>query len=130
MSSRRAPRRLVEEENLDTAVGLISDYPLRMGSAAGHSRQAAAAAPATGAWLFPLAGPPIRAIALKHKDGGLLVGRHDAADVRLPSDAVSRNHARLRFESGRWMICDLKSRWGTFLNGCRIKADVHIPLQS
>ncbi len=56
--------------------------------------------------VFPLAAPQ-RA----------LIGRDEAADVRLPVSAVSRRHAELRFERGRWVIADLGSRNGTLVDG-------------
>src|SRR5690606_13897663 len=46
-----------------------------------------------------------------------LIGRDEAADVRLPVSAVSRRHAELRFERGRWVIADLGSRNGTLVDG-------------
>ena len=94
----------------------------------------AGAAAAASASLVPIAGPPLRAIELKaggsSATSGITVGRHEQCDVRLPSDAVSRRHALLRCDgAGRWRLIDLKSRWGTFLNGCRISPDTDIPLQ-
>ena len=89
---------------------------------------AVAAAPAS-AWLVPLAGPPLPAVELRAADGTVLLGRHEQCGVRLPSESVSRLHARLRLDdAGGWRITDLKSRWGTYLNGCRITADAEVPL--
>ena len=64
----------------------------------------------TSAWLVPLSGPPMRPIELSPKDAKRVIGRHDQCDVRLGSDNVSRFHAQLTFEQGRWRIADLKSR--------------------
>lgn len=74
------------------------------------------------AWLVPLAGPPIAPVELRPKPGGLTLGRHEGCDVRLPADAdkVSRQHARLSFNSGVWRLADLHSRWGTYLNGVKV----------
>ena len=47
----------------------------------------------------------------------LLLGRHAACDVVVPGDTVSRQHARLVFRDGRWIIHDLKSTNGTAVNG-------------
>jgi serine phosphatase RsbU (regulator of sigma subunit) len=81
------------------------------------------------AWLIPISGPPLHPIQLKSKEGGLIIGRAEGCDLHLASDAVSRFHARLTHED-RWGITDLKSRWGTYLNGCRISPEVELPLQS
>lgn len=80
------------------------------------------------AFLIPVAGPGNAPIALAHKPGGLLVGRHESCDVRLAGDNVSRTHARLSFDGRRWRAADLKSRWGTFVNGMRLAPDRETPL--
>lgn len=50
----------------------------------------------------------------------LLVGRHQSCDVVLSDPAVSREHARLIFRGSNWIVQDLKSTNGTFLNGARV----------
>ena len=80
------------------------------------------------AWLVPLAGPPIAAVELRAEREAILFGRHEQCGVRLPSESVSRLHARLRFDGRAWRISDLKSRWGTYLNGCRLAPDTEVPL--
>lgn len=47
-----------------------------------------------------------------------VVGRGEV-DVRLEADFVSRRHARIWAEQGAWMIEDLGTRNGTFVNGAR-----------
>jgi hypothetical protein len=47
----------------------------------------------------------------------LLVGRHAACDVVVSGDTVSRQHARLLFRDGKWIIHDLGSTNGTAVNG-------------
>jgi hypothetical protein len=50
----------------------------------------------------------------------LTVGRHPACDVVLDDPSVSRWHARLRFRDGTWMLQDLDSRNGTWVNDVRV----------
>ena len=50
----------------------------------------------------------------------LLIGRHHDCDVVLASINVSRQHARLFFRDGRWILRDLESTNGTVVNGSRI----------
>lgn len=50
----------------------------------------------------------------------LLVGRHIACDVIVPGSTVSRQHARLIFRDGKWIIHDLRSKNGTVVNGAYI----------
>ncbi len=56
-------------------------------------------------------------------DGGrdeLLLGRHQRCDVVLVDLTVSRRHARLIYRDGRWVLRDLASTNGTFVNGVRV----------
>ncbi len=62
--------------------------------------------------------------ALDH--GGTLIGRQPDATVYLESLAVSRQHARLLWEDGGWVVEDVGSSNGTYVNGRRIKG--RIPL--
>jgi hypothetical protein len=50
----------------------------------------------------------------------LLVGRHHACDVVLDEPSVSRQHARLVFRDGKWVLQDLESTNGTIVNGVRV----------
>ena len=47
----------------------------------------------------------------------LLIGRSSACQIVLGDDTVSRRHAELRFEDGRWLLRDLRSSNGTYVNG-------------
>ena len=49
-------------------------------------------------------------------EGGLTIGRGDAADIRIPSNAVSRIHAKFFLKDGAVWVMDMKSLNGTTLN--------------
>jgi hypothetical protein len=50
----------------------------------------------------------------------ITIGRWSANDIVLPSREVSRQHARIRHEGGRYLLEDCGSKNGTFLNNRRI----------
>jgi pSer/pThr/pTyr-binding forkhead associated (FHA) protein len=88
--------------------------------------------PTGGAWLISLPGNP-RTLNLQLKPGkseGLLLGRAKDCDLRLPSDfeEVSRRHARVLNQSGRWLLVDLGSSWGTRVNGVTIPPNCPVPI--
>ena len=83
-------------------------------------------------FLVPISGPPLAPISLVAKPGGAAIGRHENCDLKLPADAekVSRNHARFVCDDdGQWRVVDLKSAWGTFVNGVKIDPGVQSALR-
>lgn len=54
-------------------------------------------------------------IYIKKKD--VLIGRGAQADIRLPADTISSEHARIHLTSQGWALSDLNSHNGTKLNG-------------
>ena len=46
----------------------------------------------------------------------MIVGRHSEADVRLPLPDVSRRHCRFLFGNGNWVVMDLNSLNGVYVN--------------
>jgi uncharacterized protein (TIGR02996 family) len=50
----------------------------------------------------------------------LTIGRAKGNDIVLPADLVSRRHARLVVKDGKYIIVDLKSTYGTFVNERRL----------
>jgi pSer/pThr/pTyr-binding forkhead associated (FHA) protein len=59
----------------------------------------------------------------------LTIGRGARNDIKLTSRTVSREHALLKFEEGRWYIEDRGSANGTFLNDTRVAFGVAHPLR-
>jgi hypothetical protein len=48
---------------------------------------------------------------------GLLIGRDESCNLVIPERQVSRHHARIRFEGDHYVLEDLDSKNGTFVNG-------------
>lgn len=51
----------------------------------------------------------------------LRVGRHPECDIVIPTPGTSRQHAEFEFRDGGWIVTDLNSGNGTFVNGVRIR---------
>lgn len=59
--------------------------------------------------------------------GSYVVGRGDDCDIVLPSDLVSRTHARLvTGQRNDLVVADLESSNGTFVNGARIVGEITV----
>ncbi len=52
------------------------------------------------------------------------IGRHADCEVRIHDMRVSRRHASLQFEAGHWVLTDLESTQGTFLDGRRVHSEI------
>ena len=60
--------------------------------------------------------PPLESLTA----GRLLLGRSSACQLVFADDSVSRRHAELRMHEGRWILRDLGSSNGTWVNGRRV----------
>ena len=62
--------------------------------------------------------------------GTVRIGRHARNDIVLDDslNGVSRFHAEIRAEAGKYFIVDLKSRNGVWMNGQRIKEKAALAL--
>ena len=77
---------------------------------------------------FSPAAPPIEIRILPGKPGeriqvfrsGFRIGRVEECEVCIKDDYVSRAHAQVSFENGQWMLRDLQSANGIFVDGQRV----------
>ncbi|BDZ54740.1 FHA domain-containing protein FhaB/FipA [Agromyces marinus] len=58
----------------------------------------------------------------------ITIGRSADSAIIIRDDYTSTHHARLMLWNGTWMIQDLDSTNGTFLNGSRVTVPTSIPL--
>lgn len=49
-----------------------------------------------------------------------IIGRQDDCEIRLLDSTVSRLHAMVRYEEGDFVIYDLASKSGSFVNGAKV----------
>jgi transcriptional regulator with GAF, ATPase, and Fis domain len=56
----------------------------------------------------------------------VVIGRDSTADVCVPEQAVSRQHARIAFDGTRWVLTDLGSRNGSMVDGSLVSTDVEL----
>src|SRR5512136_1921007 len=54
----------------------------------------------------------------------LVIGRDSSSNIAINDAEVSRKHARLNFQGGKYVIEDLGSTNGTFVNGQRLASAV------
>ncbi|MBX3356919.1 MAG: SpoIIE family protein phosphatase [Phycisphaeraceae bacterium] len=77
--------------------------------------------------LEPVAGPPIDPLVVS-SDRAWVLGRQSACDIVLADSAVSRRHAELSCRADSWLLKDLASSHGTYLNGVRLIPDDPAPI--
>jgi hypothetical protein len=72
---------------------------------------------------------------LKADDGSIIqlnrmsmrVGRHPECDIVIPTPGTSRQHAEFEFRDGAWVVNDLNSGNGTFVNNVRVRTQPLAP---
>lgn len=77
--------------------------------------------------LEPISGPALAAMEVA-PDRPFFLGRQSVCEGVLGDAAVSRRHAQLMFKAGTWLVTDLDSRHGTYLNGIRLGAGASSPV--
>ncbi len=55
------------------------------------------------------------------------LGRADFNELRIPDASVSTSHAKLQLREGVWVVSDLGSTNGTFVDGERVTEEVAVP---
>ncbi len=79
-------------------------------------------------WLVMESGPePARVFPLVARPGiTVRIGRSSNNEIQLADGAVSRYHALLEWSKACFVVSDIKSSNGTFVNGNRVKAPVEL----
>src|SRR5437667_11107292 len=72
---------------------------------------------------FLVRGGSLKGQRLRVKMPVVNIGRADYNDLVLPDESVSTTHAKLQRREGVWVLVDLDSTNGTFIDGDRIKGE-------
>jgi hypothetical protein len=72
-------------------------------------------------WYLSIISGPGAGTFFPLKIGTNIIGRASSCDVALPSNSVSKEHARMEVYNDKIVITDLKSRNGTFINGVQVQ---------
>jgi hypothetical protein len=70
--------------------------------------------------------PHVPVLALPEAETTVTLGRSRDCDCVLADPSVSRRHAELRREGGRWLLRDLGSRNGIRVNGVRLLGEAEV----
>ncbi|GAA1957294.1 FHA domain-containing protein FhaB/FipA [Agromyces allii] len=98
---------------------------------------AAATAPVSRPTTPPAGDGPLRLVITSGQKAGtefplgrdeITIGRSSDSAIIIRDDYTSTHHARMMLWNGQWMLQDLDSTNGTFLNGARVTVPVQIPL--
>jgi pSer/pThr/pTyr-binding forkhead associated (FHA) protein len=71
---------------------------------------------------------PREGVEIDLPDEQLTIGRSSESGLVIRDDYTSTHHARLMLWDDQWVIQDLESTNGTFLDGSRVTAPVPVPL--
>jgi len=71
---------------------------------------------------------PLAGTTLPLRDTPITIGRADSSTLVLADDYVSTNHARLVPRGAEWILEDLGSTNGTFLDRAKVTAPTPVPL--
>ncbi|AMM19506.1 hypothetical protein AX769_04305 [Frondihabitans sp. PAMC 28766] len=63
-------------------------------------------------------------------DGPLTIGRSNESNLIIRDDYTSTHHARLMLWNGRWVVQDLDSTNGTFVDGEKVTVPTPVPLNT
>ncbi len=68
-------------------------------------------------------GKAARALAFESSADSITLGRDSKCDFQVPVAAISRQHCRVYFQDDTYIIQDLRSTYGTMVNGKKLEGD-------
>ncbi|WP_168914653.1 FHA domain-containing protein FhaB/FipA [Microcella flavibacter] len=134
---RRMPEKGSPSTPAPVPVAAPAAAPAPVPASASAPTEAMSAAPRASAAAAEAAGPPARrlvitsgakeGIELELGDEQLTIGRSADSGLVIRDDYTSTHHARLMLWGDKWMIQDLDSTNGTFLDGKRVSIPTPVP---
>lgn len=118
--ARRLPEQKATAPTADASPRPVASVPVN---------SAAAATSATASRLVITSGAK-EGLELSLSDQPLTIGRSSESGLVIRDDYTSTHHARLVLWGDEWVIQDLDSTNGTFLNGNRVNAPAPVPLNT
>jgi len=124
-------RRQAVPDNEGAAPGRAAAPPApRPGPANSLSHSTAPAATSTSAKRLVVTSGPRSGIEMPLAGQPLTIGRSGESGLVIRDDYTSTHHARLMLMNDTWVIQDLDSTNGTFVDGSRVSAPTQIPLNT
>jgi DNA-binding NtrC family response regulator len=74
--------------------------------------------------IVVFSGSSALSLALPLDDAPLVIGRAGELGARLPDERLSRSHCTIAVSSGGWLVRDLGSRNGTFVDGAPVEGEI------
>ena len=120
-------RRMPEPQAAAVPAAAVAAAPAKAPAAAAPPAKGGKATTSTVTRIIITSGPK-SGLELPLGTEALTIGRSSESGLVIRDDYTSTHHARIMLWNGRWMIQDLDSTNGTFLNGSRVTVPTPIPL--
>ena len=75
-------------------------------------------------------GAPLQKSASSPYEDFIFVGRAVTADIVLEDESISKSHAAFHRQAGEWLVKDVRSRNGTYVNGRRLVLGEQVKIAS
>ena len=81
-------------------------------------------------FILRIVGGPAAGREISIKDRKVTLGRAASADIPIPDTVISRVHVSLSYDGEKWMVRDLGSTNGTWVDGEKKNGEVELPLRT
>ncbi len=110
----------IESVAISQAVSLMTQFEQGTGGRGASILGEFAAPPDLSADRIQVMGRDMTTSSILFQAPQMTIGRSDDNEITLPSNSISRQHARISFDGQRYQVTDLNSTNGTFLGSTRL----------